>query len=594
MRDAVVQAMWAQLFVDSLVAAGIRTCVISPGSRSTPLVTALVADGRLDLPVIIDERAAAFFALGVARAIGVPAAVACTSGSAAAHYLPAIVEATSAAISLVVITADRPPELHHCGATQTIDQVKMYGGFVRTARDVGAPVGTELALRAMRRTVLDTVRIARSPHPGPVHLEVPLRKPLEPVPPTEPDELALAAVVSDIVRDPPRLASPRIVAAASEVEELAQAIANEPRGIIVAGALPATAAARVRPRVMALCARAGYPLLAESSSQLRGRPDPAVTSIDHFDLLLGAHALAGAPAPRLVIRLGAAPVAASWPPAQLLAGAKQWVLDDQLWRDPESSGCSVVIGELADTCTRVDELLRARPHADRADREAFAAAWRVAEQHAAGATDRAMAEHPGNEVAIVEAALAAVPPDSIVQLGNSLPIRVIDHGRASDQSHTVIAQRGAAGIDGMIASAAGATRAGRPVLAIIGDVSFAHDLAALVAAREASAPLAILVIDNAGGRIFEGLPIARARLGAAFERCFLTPPSIDVCAVAEALGARTIRAGSPRATRDAVADALTNKTAPWVTVIHAPVTPSGAHDVRRHALELVIAGASHA
>lgn len=594
MRDAVVQGIWARLFVDSLVAAGVRTCVVSPGSRSTPLVAALVTDGRLELPVIIDERSAAFFALGIARATGAPAAIACTSGSAAAHYLPAIVEASSAAIPLVVITADRPPELHHRGAAQTIDQVKMYGGFVRVARDVGAAVGSELALRAMRHTVLDAVRIARGPHAGPVHIEVPLRKPLEPAPPSEPDELVLAAAAVELVRDVPRVSPPRMVAAASALEDLARAIANEPHGVVIAGALPLAAAA-LRPHVLALCARAGYPLLAESTSQLRGAAPVAtpVATIDHFDLILGAPTLAGATPPRLVIRIGAAPVAAGWP-TPAFAGARQWALDEHIWRDPESAGCSTVLGALDDAFARIDELLRARPLAGAFERETFATSWRGAEQRAAAAAQQAIAAHPGNEVAVVEAATAGAPADTVVQLGNSLPIRVVDHARASERGHAVISQRGAAGIDGMVASAAGATRAGRPVLAIIGDVSFAHDLGALVAAREASAPLAILVIDNAGGRIFEGLPVARARLGAAFERCFLTPPSVDFVAVAAALGARVSRADSPQAARDAVAAALAVSTAPWVTVIHAPTTPSGAHDVRRHALELVIAGASHA
>src|SRR5579872_6155589 len=132
MRDAVVQTLWAELLVASLADAGVRTCVISPGSRSTPLVAALAADGGFDTPVIVDERAAAFFALGAARATSNPTAIVCTSGTAAAHYLPAVVEASYAAVPLVVITPDRPPELQHCGATQTIDQIKLYGAFVRT------------------------------------------------------------------------------------------------------------------------------------------------------------------------------------------------------------------------------------------------------------------------------------------------------------------------------------------------------------------------------------------------------------------------------------------------------------------------------
>ena len=191
---AATQTVWADVIAAALVEAGVTTCVVSPGSRSTPLVAALARDGRLELPVVIDERAAAFFALGLARASGAPVALACTSGSAAAHYLPAIVEASTAGVPLVALTADRPPELHACGANQTIDQVKLYGGFVRTARDLGAPEPTALALRALRRQVVDAVAHARGPIPGPVHLNVPLRKPLEPVAPQSEAEHALADV----------------------------------------------------------------------------------------------------------------------------------------------------------------------------------------------------------------------------------------------------------------------------------------------------------------------------------------------------------------------------------------------------------------
>ena len=183
-----LQTLWCELLVGTLADAGVTTCVVSPGSRSTPLVAALVADGRFALPTIIDERAASFYALGLARATGTTVAMVCTSGSAAAHYLPALVEASMAGISLIALTADRPSELLHRGASQTIDQVRMYGSFVRAAFDVGAPVAEALAFRALRSTVLQAVYAART---GPVQLQVPLRKPLEPSAATTDAELAL-------------------------------------------------------------------------------------------------------------------------------------------------------------------------------------------------------------------------------------------------------------------------------------------------------------------------------------------------------------------------------------------------------------------
>lgn len=590
--SAAVQTMWCELLVATLADAGIVTCVVSPGSRSTPLVTALVADGRFELPTIIDERAAAFFALGVARATGKPAAIVCTSGTAAAHYLPAIIEASIAGVPLVAITADRPPELQQCGASQTIDQVKLYGDYVRGAFDLGAPAASELALRAVRRKVVDAVTRAHGPHPGPVHLEVPLRKPLEPVAPATDREHALARYVAELRRTPVAVAPPRLVADPAALEALAAAIAAEPRGIIIAGAMPVQFAA-AREHVFALAARAGYPILAEAGSQLRFAPRPTnVVAIDHFDLLFAAPALAGAPAPRLILQLGAEPVAAGWPVAQpSLTGATRWVLADHERRDPDSSARAVIVGDVAASLEYLAAQLPRTPAAklrivpDPTDLqpESFAGAWATVDARLAGAIDRALASHPRSEGAVMRAAVEAAPPGAILQVGNSLPIRVVDLVR-DRRARAVITQRGAAGIDGLVASAAGATRADAPVLLVLGDVSFAHDLGGLLAAREASTPLAIVVVDNGGGRIFAGLPIARSGLTDAFERHFVTAPAIDPAAVALALGARSVTAASPAAVATAVTSALATRGA---TVIHAPVTPSGAQDVRRDALELL-------
>jgi 2-succinyl-5-enolpyruvyl-6-hydroxy-3-cyclohexene-1-carboxylate synthase len=570
---AAVQTLWAELIVGTLADAGVATCVVSPGSRSTPLVTALAADGRLQLPTIIDERAAAFFALGIARATGVPVAMVCTSGSAAAHYLPAIVEASEAGVPLIAITADRPPELQHCGASQTIDQIGLYGSFVRAAYDLGAPVASALALRAVRRTIVQAVAMARGPRPGPVHVDVPLRKPLEPASPSTDDERALAEVVREL-RRPIHAHEPRLVAAPAGISALAAAIAAEPRGIVIAGAMPPTFDGDA---VLALAARAGYPVLAEAGSQLR-RPRDGVVAVDHFALVaLVAGVPKGAPAPRLVIQLGAEPVAAGW---SALANVERWVLADHAWRDPDSSASGVIVGDIRATCERVCEHIAAR------DDRSYASAWRDVEARMAAAIDRALVAHPRSEGAAIRAALDALPTNAIVQVGNSLPIRVIDHVSHSS-ARMVIAQRGAAGIDGLIASAAGATHRGAPVLLVLGDVSFAHDLGGLLAARAAKTPLAILVIDNGGGRIFGGLPIANVAAPSTFERYFVTEPHVDPVAVATALGIRAVAAVSPATVATAVADALT-RTGP--TVIHAPVSATGARDLRLTALEL---GATH-
>jgi 2-succinyl-5-enolpyruvyl-6-hydroxy-3-cyclohexene-1-carboxylate synthase len=250
------------------------------------------------------------------------------------------------------------------------------------------------------------------------------------------------------------------------------------------------------------------------------------------------------------------------------------VLAGHAWHDADSSARGVILGDVATAVAALAGMpLSARPRSE---------AWRVADARAARAIDVALEAHPRSEATLLRAAIAAVPEGAAIQLGNSLPIRVIDQVCGSGPMRTVLTQRGAAGIDGSIASAAGATWAGRPVLLVLGDVSFAHDLGGLLAARCAAAPLAILVIDNRGGQIFAGLPIARAQQGDAFDRHWLTAPELDPAAVATALGLRAITAGSPAGAAAAIAQALAT---PGVTLIHAPVTASGARDVRLAAVD---------
>lgn len=579
MSTAAVQTIWCDLLIASLADAGVTTIVLSPGSRSTPLVAALAQEPRLDVVTIIDERAAAFFALGVARATGRPAALICTSGTAAAHYFPALIEASHASIPLLAITADRPPELQACGASQTIDQLDLYGDFVRGSFELGAPVGQPLALRAVRRTVIQAVTLARGPHAGPVHLEVPLRKPLEPMAPSSTEEHALVAAALAL-RGTARIAPPQLVADEASIRALAAAIAAEPDGVIVAGALPVGFA---RDAVFALAARAGYPILAEAGSQLRFGARPAgVTMVDYADLI----PLARRPAPRLVIQLGAEPVAASWPRwLGALGTGQRWVLAGATWADSDSSARGVVLGDVAAALTATTAALAVAARGVRT--RAWLDTWRDANARAEAACAQAIEAAPRSEVALLRAALAAVPAGVMIQIGNSLPIRVVDHTPGGGAARSVLTQRGAAGIDGLIASAAGATRGGAPVLLVLGDVSFAHDLGGLLAARCANQPLAILVVDNRGGQIFSGLPVAGANLGAAFERHFVTAPDLDPAMVATALGARAATVGTPAAAAAAIATALAT---PGVTVIHAPVSVSGAHDVRRAAIELLQGG----
>lgn len=486
-----LQTAWTDVWATALADAGVEVCVVSPGSRSTPLVAALARSRRFDgaaMPVIIDERAAGFYALAVARSSGKPVALVCTSGSAPGHYLPAVIEAAMAQVPLVVVSADRPPELQDAGASQTVPQLRLFGDQVRAAVDLGPPSGEVLAMRAVRRRVIQTVTSARGPVPGPVHLNVPLRKPLEPAAPATEAERALAAEVQQIAALPVAARPPRLAAPVEMIEELAAALLAEPRGWIVAGALPEQCAA-ARDDVFALAAMLGYPLLAEAGSQLRlGPRPPGVLALDSADLILGAR-LAGATAPRLLVQLGAEPVAPGWHAAQpLLAGAARFSLAAH-WQDPPSLA-RVLLGDPVTTLAA----LRARVEAGLAGavREpSFGRGYAEAEAEARAQLGAAMAAREDNELGVLAAALTAAeeaagaaaggaaasattaPTGATtgattgaprLLLGNSLPVRVIDQAAtqlAAWRSFLpVVTQRGASGIDGWLAGAAGAAHDG--------------------------------------------------------------------------------------------------------------------------------------
>ncbi len=585
--SAVIQAAWAELIVASLTDAGVGDVVVSPGSRSTPLALALAA-GPARLHVIIDERSGGFFALGLARASGRPIALVCTSGTAPAHYLPAVIEASLTGLPLIILSADRPPELHGAGASQTIDQHHLFGRFVRRFDDLGPPDGSALALRALRRKMVQAVAAACGPWPGPVHVDVPLRKPLEPGPATTAAEHAAVALVRTLAGHGPRPAGGNVRVPDTALDPVAAAIAGCRRGLIVATAGPVGWRDH-RAQVFELARRAGFPILAEAGSQLRFTPRPAdVVAIDRFGLVAAATVSAGADAlaalgPDLVIQLGGEPVAMAWPALLARRPVQRVIIADHGWPDGDSTADHLLIGDVGDTLARLGEHLAAARATvgPTTATTTFAAAWRAADRAAGAAMTAALADAgpTAAEGAVVAAAIAAVPTGGQLVLGNSLPVRVADEVADGGRDLRVLTQRGAAGIDGLIAGAAGAAASGRPTVLILGDVSFAHDAGSLACAR--GLPLAIVVIDNGGGRIFDELPVARAVPAGALERLWLTPPGLDPVAIAVGFGLAATRADGPRAVADALARALTSGTA---AVIHAPVTPDSARTVRATAL----------
>lgn len=571
MSGAHLQQAWAGWLVDGLVAAGVRNFVASPGSRSTPLVLALAraeAESRAEVAVVSDERSAAFVALGQARITGLPSALVCTSGTAGAHWLPAVVEASEAGVPLLAITADRPFELQARGANQTTAQAGLFGSQVRRFLELGLPDPDPRAAEALPRTAALAVQASLAPDPGPVHLNVRFRKPLEATG-DEPESVRVLRrrVTAAVERGLPTPRPTRIAPDPRTLDELAVRLRRARRGVVVAG--PASPFDAVPPSAVERFLEAsGFALLPEATSQLRFGGPPARYLCDAFEVVFASTSGRRRLEPDFVLQLGSAPsgrALGAWLGGE--SAPDRVVLTGRGWPEAFNRAVDVLVAEPAAALLGLaDRLEGAAPEADWTARAASASAdaWRRLET--------LLAERPGfPEAAAVRAAVASVPEGGLLALGNSLPVREVDlFCPASPRSLAVLSQRGVSGIDGLVSSAVGAVRAsGFPAMLLVGDVSFQHDVGGLAAARDLSAPLAIVVLRNGGGRLFELLPVrSLPDADDVFERYFLTPPAVEPAAAARAFGLAAHEAGSAEELADALREAMTRDGA---TVVEARV-----------------------
>ena len=572
MTDANLQTEWARLLFESLADAGVRDVVISPGSRSTPLVVAAVRETRLTRHTVIDERAAAFFALGQARVTGRPSMLVCTSGTAAAHYLPAIIEAGMTGTPMIILSGDRPHELYDCRAPQTIDQVKLFGEHARHFFDL-VPDASDGSLRALRRIAAQAVLASSWPRAGAVHVNARARKPLEPVAPTTKEELALAARARAIAGEPLATAlRPRMIPAPAAVQAAAAVVRSAERGVIVAG--PAAVAQRdARAALWALALATGFVIACEATSQLRFAPKPAgVRFVDGLDLLLRSKTFRGSAPFDVAIQIGPPPTSGQW--EQIAPSLRRIVLAEHGWPDPHGNARVMLFGDVDASSNALADALRAAapriaPGFHDLVATANAEAWRAAERELA-ASDHLV------EAAAVRALVDAAPDRSLLMLSNSLAVRIVDiYARAVDRDLDVLSQRGASGIDGLVAGAAGAaTAAARPLALLIGDVSLLHDLASLGLAAHVRTPLVVFVLHNGGGRIFEQLPIVDVPdIEPEIVEHATTPHDTDFAPAAALYGLRYARATTIAEVRTAVDAAYAHA---GCTLVEVRVEPSGA------------------
>jgi 2-succinyl-5-enolpyruvyl-6-hydroxy-3-cyclohexene-1-carboxylate synthase len=517
----------ASAFTEELARCGLRHAVISPGSRSTPLALALWRQEEIETTVIVDERSAGFFAIGAAQASGAPVALLCTSGTAAANYHPAVCEADHSALPLLVLTADRPPELRGIGAGQAIDQLKLYGSSVRWFCEVGTHQADDDGLLHYRSTACRAFATARGEsRPGPVHLNFPFREPLAPLPDdgavTATDPLALngrdgrpLTAVTPIDMEPSQFL----------LDEVAGHIAEAPVGVIVAGR---QLDPELREPLAHLATAAGYPILAEPNSQLRCGPHDRSHVITAYDLLLRDERFRDNASPDLVLRFGEMPTSKP---------LRSWLAEsgaDQIVVDP--------LGDWNEPTRRAAALLRADPTelaagwaARLGEDRPSPAMWLEAERFAREAIEAELASLDTLTEPGLQLALGATYSDGeLVYTASSMPIRDQEAFLPSTATDaTFLCNRGTNGIDGLISSGIGAAIAtGRPTTIGTGDLGLLHDIGGLAALRDVSTPVRIVVIDNDGGGIFHFLPHRDALESDEFEALLGTPRGVDVAKVA--------------------------------------------------------------
>jgi 2-succinyl-5-enolpyruvyl-6-hydroxy-3-cyclohexene-1-carboxylate synthase len=497
-------------FVDELARCGLRDACTSPGSRCAPLVLSFAREPRVRCHSHIDERCAGFFAVGLAKSAGLPVAVTCTSGTAAAELLGAAIEAHEAGVPLLILTADRPPELRENGAGQAIDQLKLYGGAakwffevgvhdVRAAEDDGAGIGDagHARLRWVRTLACRAYWRALEGRPGVVHLNFPLREPLV-------IDRAGALPHDGSGRPDGRplvTCTPARPAAPEDARSLAGPVAAARRGVVVAGRYERDTA--LGEAAAAFCAAAGWPLLADPLSGARR----GAAAVAHYDALLRHSPFAAGVKPDLVLRVGDLPT--SKPLRGWLAGmcdVPQAAIDQEgRWQDPDAALCRHFALEPA---AALRSLAQDAPPLD----PDWLGEWRSADERAAEAILGVLGAEGLSEPAVAAELGVLLPAHATLFVASSMPVRDIESFwpvRANPPR--VLCNRGANGIDGTVSSAFGAAvGADGPVVLLIGDVALAHDIGGLLAARRLELDLTIVLIDNGGGGIFDFLPVAHA------------------------------------------------------------------------------------
>jgi len=559
-------------FVDELERCGMRAACTSPGSRCAPLVLTLANEERLDCYSHLDERCAGFFALGLAKASGLPVAVTCTSGTAAAELLPAAIEAFQARVPLILLTADRPPELRENGAGQAIDQLKLFGSAAKWFFEVGTHQASEERMRWVRALACRAYWTALEGRPGVVHLNFPLREPLVTEDPLPDDQTGRPGRV-------PYVRRPR--ASTTGAAQLRRLVEAAKRGVVVAGRderAEESSSGSLGEAAAAFCEATSWPLLADPLSGAR-RGNAAIA---HYDALLREQTFAEKLNPDLILRVGDLPV--SKPLRTWLAGLKdtpQVALDPEgAWQDPAAALSDSLALEPTAALVELTSLMspptetsttgtrpmpsETGPRPSPADPD-WLAGWRAADERAAEAILGVLGSADLSEPGIAIELGVLLGETATLFVASSMPVREIEtFWPVRGDPPRVLCNRGANGIDGIVSSAFGAAADGNgPVVLLIGDVALAHDIGGLLAAKRLNLKLTIVLVNNGGGGIFDFLPVSRTAMAQEYDiytRHIATPPGLDFAQAASLYGLAHERVETVPAFRAALERALSPQT----------------------------------
>jgi 2-succinyl-5-enolpyruvyl-6-hydroxy-3-cyclohexene-1-carboxylate synthase len=514
--------LWCSVLAETLVQAGVTQAVVSPGSRSTPLTLALVRHPEMEAVPVLDERSAGFFALGLAKQTGRPVLLVCTSGSAGAHYLPALIEAQESAVPLVVITADRPPELRDCASGQTIDQQKLFGGFVGFYHELALP-GPSLELLAYLRQTLRHA-VERAVATGPVHLNAPFRDPLAPLEDASVRDLEGSPVWATFFKHP--AAMPVAIPVIAPLPA-----PSGPRVLVVAGndwpSLQINRWATAR----------GWPVLADGLSPARLRRDGlAGVVVAAYDAILRSPRAVQALQPDRVFVLGEIPTSKS---------LRAWLkaVDAEVVHVTAKAGNRDGLHGRTRTLRLPPSALESLAVAGPTAPASWAAIW--ARAAAAAQTELAqLADTPAFEGEFTRTLAATLSAEHVLCVASSMPARDLEYfAPVRPDGPQVLANRGANGIDGTLSTALGVAHGGRPTVLLTGDLALLHDTNGFLVAAKLRGSLTVVVINNQGGGIFGHLPIARDNPD--FEAYWATPQTVDFVRLCAAYGVAYHTAGHP-------------------------------------------------